>query len=135
MPATALEPPAPRSTALTVLGSLLALLAASLLAAGAAALWVDGKRDADGYLGSGAHRFSAPGYAITHDGVELSDLPGADSLGGAVRLRLRATGRSGHPVFVGIGPTRAVRGYLAAVRHAEVRDLDLDPFRARYAPR
>jgi hypothetical protein len=48
------------------------------------------------------------------------------------RVRIRAEGSSGKPLFVGIGPEAAVAGYLGRVEHADVEDINFDPFRAKY---
>ena len=48
------------------------------------------------------------------------------------RVRIRAEGASAKPLFIGIGPEPAVAGYLGRVAHADVEDIDLDPFRVTY---
>jgi len=48
------------------------------------------------------------------------------------KVRIRAEGASAKPLFIGIGPEPAVAGYLGRVAHADVEDIELDPFRVTY---
>ena len=48
------------------------------------------------------------------------------------KVRIRAEGVSAKPLFIGIGPEPAVAGYLGRVAHADVEDIDIDPFRVTY---
>ena len=48
------------------------------------------------------------------------------------KVRIRAEGASAKPLFIGIGPEPAVAGYLGRVAHADVEDIDIDPFRVTY---
>jgi hypothetical protein len=48
------------------------------------------------------------------------------------KVRIRAEGASAQPLFIGIGPEPAVAGYLGRVAHADVEDIDIDPFRVTY---
>jgi hypothetical protein len=48
------------------------------------------------------------------------------------KVRIRAEGASSKPLFIGIGPEVAVAGYLGRVAHADVEDIDIDPFRVTY---
>src|SRR4051794_24913694 len=118
---------------LVVVGSIVALIALAVLAAGGSALWADKtQRDSAGYFTSSTHRFAADSYAITHEGVDLHDLPGWMDRGRLAHVRLRATGERGRPVFIGIARERDVRAYLAGVAYDQVADVHLDPFSARY---
>ena len=120
---------------LVILGSIVALLAAGLLAAGGTLLWADRThRDDDGFLTTPSGLFESDSYAITSEGIDLFE---ADSGGdwvltegilGDVRLTVEATS----DVFVGIAETADVDAYLDGVAHDQVRDLNFDPFRARY---
>ncbi|HSE82898.1 MAG TPA: DUF4389 domain-containing protein [Gaiellaceae bacterium] len=117
---------------LVVLGSVLALLAAGLLAAGGTLLWVDlTQRDDDGFLTTPTERFESDSFAITSDSIDLlegeSDWLFSEGLLGEVRI----TGEDGD-VFIGIGETADVEAYLDGVAHDEVRDLEFDPFRVEY---
>ncbi len=53
------------------------------------------------------------------------------------KVRIRAEGASAKSLFIGIGPEPAVagylgRGYLGRVAHADVEDIEIDPFRVTY---
>ena len=119
-------PPATSSAgriAAIVVGALIALLAAGLLAVGGFGLWVDQtQRDADGWLMSPSHRFETATRALTAEGLRLGEVRGdwAPDLG-AVRVRVRAAGDA--PVFVGIAPQAQVDDYLRGVAHSEVTEL------------
>ena len=120
---------------LVILGSIVALLAAGLLAAGGALLWADRtQRDDDGFLTTPTGLFESDSYAITSEGIDLfeADTGGdwvlTEGILGDVRLTVEATS----DVFVGIGETADVDAYLDGVAHDQVRDLKFDPFRARY---
>jgi hypothetical protein len=98
------------------------LLALVVLAAGAGALWADSHRGHDGYVSTGSHQFDTAGRALTSPSVEVGKAA-PDWL--IRRVRVSATSAApGRSVFVGIGPTAAVRSYLANVSRSELRDFD-----------
>jgi hypothetical protein len=131
---TASEPPrsnAGRTVALVV-GSLLALFAVAVLVGGGVLLWGDSRKDDAGYLSTGTHRFHARTYAIASDNLDVNlGAPGwvvnDDRFG---RIRLQATSRTGHPIFVGVARTRDVSPYLAGTAYTSVRDVDFGPFQS-----
>jgi hypothetical protein len=115
-----------------VIGSLIAFVAAALLAAGALGLWADTtQRDADGWLSSPWHRFETPTRALTAEGLRLGDVRGGPEDWipdlGPVRVRARALG--GEPVFVGIASEAQVDAYLNGVAHSEVEQLRASGYR------
>ncbi len=123
--------------ALVVIGSIVALLGAGLLAAGGTLLWADRThRDDDDFLTTPTERFERDSYAIVSDNVDLfegetgSDWILSENVLGDVRVRA-ANAESGE-VFVGIGRTSDVESYLGGVEHDEVTDIDFDPFSAEY---
>lgn len=117
---------------LVVLGSILALLAAGLLAAGGTLLWVDRtQRDDDGFLTTPTERFESDSFAITSDSIDLLESESDWLFSEGVLGEVRITGEDGD-VFLGIGETRDVEAYLDGVAHDEVRDLEFDPFRVEY---
>jgi hypothetical protein len=125
--------------ALIVVGSILALIGLAVAAGGGVILWAHGtQRDADGFFTTSTERFRTTTFALTSDRVDLGsegDHWAAD-LGDLARVRVRAASAlAGRPVFVGIGPARAVQAYLAGVPHEEVAEVDFDPFRVRYRAR
>jgi hypothetical protein len=122
---------------LVVLGSVVALLGAGLLAAGGALLWADQtQRDDEGFLTTPTERFERDSYAIVSDNIDLfeaetgSDWILSDDVLGDVRLRSENV--EGGDTFVGIAPTAELNSYLGTVEHDEVTDLDFDPFSVSY---
>lgn len=125
-------PPPPRRgfgakrVILLVLGTLVALLGLSLLAAGGAGAWALGERDSSGYFTTGTNRLSTPEYALVSENLDVdSDVPGwfGDHF---ATVRIQAT--SDRPVFVGIARTGEIDRYLTGVAHDEITDIDADPF-------
>jgi hypothetical protein len=119
---------------LVVLGSIAVLLGAALLAGGGALLWADQtQRDDDGFLSTPTERLSSNSYAIVSEPIDLVEadadadwLLSEDVLGD---VRVRA---SGGDVFVGVGPTGDVEGYLRGVEYDRLTNVDYDPFSADY---
>jgi hypothetical protein len=134
---TAPPPPRPAGglrVAAIVAGASLALVAFVLLLAGAGLRWVDGHKDADGFLTTSTERFDTPTYALATDNLDV-DRRGSGWVFDHNRygkVRLRATSNDGKPVFVGVGPADAVRRYLSDSAYASVTDIDAHPFRASY---
>ena len=135
------DTPAPRRSggriASIVAGSIAAVLAIGLIAAGAVALWGDSEKDDQGYLSTGKDRYAASTYALASDNLDI-DLDGAgwimdrDDLG---NVRLKVESSAGKPVFVGIARTSDVSDYLRGTSHTEVTDVDYSPFHASYRDR
>jgi hypothetical protein len=100
-------------------GSVLLLVAAGLLAAGAGSLSADQANRQGGYLTSDSETYTTAGRALVSDAIRV---PGAglDRLGrrivGNVRIRVTAT-EPGTPVFVGLATARDAGRYLDGVRH------------------
>jgi uncharacterized protein DUF4389 len=123
--------PAPAATGWTpgrvlllITGSLVALIAAALLAAGVAAVVVDQvARDDGGFVMSPTRTFTTGTYALVSERA-TADLSGpdwvADDVVGTVQLR----GDGRQPLFIGIGPAAEVDQYLASVAHKELNSLD-----------
>ncbi len=102
-------------------------LTAMLLGVPASALLVADRavRDETGFLMTPAQRFASPTYAIASEDLEMHvdappDLTPGALLGDA---KLTVTADDGGAVFIGLGPASDVRGYLAGVEHATVRDV------------
>jgi membrane protein implicated in regulation of membrane protease activity len=131
------RPPNPASSSRTgylVAGSVAALIAAVLIAAGALALWGDSKKGADGYLSTGTERFTTATRALQSERVDVEVdnktwIAGAEDLGDT---RLKVAPAGGEPVFAGIGPERDVKAYLRGVEHTVLEDIDSSPFSARH---
>ena len=100
------------------------IVGAVLLAAtGGAVHLVDEQRRDGAYLTSDTVRVDSAGHAVTVEDIDLDGLGGDWLLGTA---RVRATGASGAPVFIGVAPTEDVADYLDGVAHSTATELD-DP--------
>ncbi|HEX9415349.1 MAG TPA: hypothetical protein VF895_01435 [Gaiellaceae bacterium] len=120
---------------LVVLGSIGILLGLGLLAGGGFLLWADRTQREGGYLTTPSERFATSTYALTRARLEV-DADGPDWFWndnwlGKVRIRGESAG-GGKPLFIGIGPEAAVARYLGRVAHADVDDINFDPFRVAY---
>jgi hypothetical protein len=122
---------------LIVLGSIGVLLGLALLAGGGFLLWADRTQREDGYLTTPTGRFATSTYALTRTRLEVDadgpDWVWNDNWFGKIRIRGETAG-GGKPLFIGIGPEGAVARYLGRVAHANVEDIDVDPFRVEYRP-
>ena len=121
---------------LIVLGGIGVLFGVAVLAGGGFLLWADRTQREDGYLTTPTERFATPTYALTRTRLEV-DTDGAgwvlnDSWFGKVRIRGESPGAK--TLFMGIGPEAAVAKYLGTVAHANVEDIEFDPFRVTYLP-
>ena len=121
---------------LIVLGSIGVLFGLALLAGGGFLLWADRTQREDGYLTTPTERFATPTYALTRTRLDV-DTDGEgwvlnDSWFGKVRIRGESLGDK--TLFIGVGPEPAVARYLGSVAHANVEDVDFDPFRVTYLP-
>src|SRR2546421_5021193 len=119
---------------LIVLGSIVALLGLGLAAGGGFLLWTDLTQREGGYLTTPTERFATSTYALTREKLEV-DAGGSNWIWNdnwLGKVRIRTEGASAKPLFIGIGPEPAVAGYLGRVAHADVEDIDLDPFRVTY---
>jgi hypothetical protein len=114
-----------RSAVPIVVGSILSLVALSLLIGGGWALWKDRvDRDDDGFVSLGSESFRTDTYAIVGDlrGDGPDWLYGSSTIGD-IRVRGRSLGDG--PLFVGIGPREDVRAYLDGVAYATVEGFDV----------
>jgi hypothetical protein len=121
---------------LIVLGSIGVLVGLALAAGGGFLLWADRTQRDDGYLTTPTERFATTTYAMTRTRLEI-DTDGAgwllnDSWFG--KIRIRGESPAGKTLFIGIGPEATVAKYLGSVAHANVEDIDFDPFRVTYLP-
>ena len=121
---------------LIVLGSIGVLLGLALMAGGGFLLWADRTQREDGYLTTPSERFATPTYALTRTRLEVD----TDGEGRVLneswfgKVRIRGESPAGKTLFIGIGPQAEVARYLGSVAHANVQDLDFDPFHVTYLP-
>jgi hypothetical protein len=111
-------------------------MAVGALAMGALAFSGDSQKDERGYLSTSTESFTTVTHAIATDNLDI-DLDGAEELvdsTGLGDIRLDLESQPDKPVFVGIARTDQVSSYLAGVSHTALRDVDFDPFEARYSP-
>jgi hypothetical protein len=122
---------------LIVLGSIGVLLGLALLVGGGFLLWADRTQREDGYLTTPTERFATSTYALTRTRLEVDadgpDWVWNDNWFGKIRIRGESAA-GGKLLFIGIGPEGAVARYLGRVAHANVEDIDVDPFRVEYRP-
>jgi hypothetical protein len=121
---------------LIVLGSIGVLVGLAVAAGGGFLLWADRTQREDGYLTTPTERFATQTHALTRTRLEI-DTDGTgwllnDSWFGKIRIRAESPGSK--MLFIGIGPEAAVAKYLGSVAHANVEDIDFDPFRVTYHP-
>jgi hypothetical protein len=118
-----------------IAGALAASFAVAALLAGGALFWLDGEKDADGYLNTGKHAYTAKTAALTTENLDV-DLDGAEWVFDADddfgKVRLAVESENGKPVFVGVAPTEKVDQYLRGVAHTTMKDVEYDPFDADY---
>jgi hypothetical protein len=121
-------------------GRIIAVVVGVLILLPALALFVGGsvltvayviERDDDGYFDVTLDRLISATSAITTDDVDLRADPGPsdqvlDFIDFSVRLRATDVGDRSSGVFIGIGPTADVEGYLASVARDEIREVDSD---------
>ena len=122
---------------LIVVGSVVALIAFGLLAAGAGLVWANTtQRDAGGFFTTGYHHYGTPTAALTYEDVDVfanSDAPGwVTDPGRLATARIKAHSLNGKPIFVGIAPTHAVRDSLLGAAHDRVSSVEFRPFHATY---
>ena len=101
-------------------GSVLLLISLAFIGGGGILTWADQEQLRAGYLTTGTTTYSAGGYALASDPV---DLRGAWSwLGRLVgQVRIRATSADpSRPLFVGIAAAGDAERYLAGVSHTTV---------------
>lgn len=120
-----------------VMGAALALVAVVAFLGGAAlTVLYATQRDADGFFTTPTERFDTSTFAITSPEIDLGAGPGSDDwvpdLGGLATVRIESRPATGGSVFVGIGPEGDVEDYLDDVSHAEISDVDVDPFSVSY---
>ncbi|MCP4305016.1 MAG: DUF4389 domain-containing protein [bacterium] len=110
-----------------IMAVVLGLMAMATLVGGSALIWVHtAQRDADGFLESPTYDLESAGYAITSGDIDLGARPGDWWPGNLADVRFNAEAAdTASDVFIGIGPSDAVDGYLGSVSRDEVTELGL----------
>jgi hypothetical protein len=109
-----------------IIGSLFALISIGVLVGGGALLWAHTtQRDADGFLVGPRYGLVTDTNALISGNVDLGARPGDWFPSGLADVRLVVTPGVGEEIFVGIGPSDDVDGYLAGVALDEVTELGL----------
>jgi hypothetical protein len=110
-------------------GGLLMLLAVALLSAAGVAVWANTHRNAAGYVTTGVHRFSAAGSAVVTEPIDLRATGTgwwySPAVLGDVQIHVTSANEASR-IFVGIGPSVQVDGYLAGVSRTVVADFRTD---------
>jgi Domain of unknown function (DUF4389) len=120
---------------LVIIGSIVALIGAGLLAGGGTALWADQtQRDDNGFLTSPAERFESSSYAIVSEPIKLveADTDAADWLLSESVLGDLLLRASDGNVFLGVAPTSDVEAYLRGIEHDRLTKIEYEPFSAEY---
>jgi hypothetical protein len=108
-----------RIVALTA-GSVLLLVSLALIGGGGILTWADQEQLHSGYLTTSTATYSASGYALASDPVDLRGAWGwLGRLVGQVRIRAISAEPS-RPLFIGIAPAGDAERYLAGVSHTTV---------------
>lgn len=114
---------------MTVTGAIVLVVAATAVAAGGLALWLNASAD-HGYITSGSHRFTSQARAIVTDDLHVgTDVPHWL----IARGRVTASSTNGKELFIGVARKRDVDGYLAGVSYSAIRSLEYGPFSVEYA--
>jgi hypothetical protein len=117
---------------LIVIGALLALVGFGILAGGGTLVWAHTtQRDVGGFFNTPTDRLTTPTYALTASvdfGTNASQADVWVPVHPAGTVRIRAGAVNGRAVFIGIGPTASVNGWLAAVPHEHVTSIAFGPF-------
>jgi len=103
--------------------AVLAVIAAGLLAAAAAMVWLNIQRNSDGFLESRTITLSTEGYAIASEELDFEGVPGdwlPANLIGTFRVEAES---SRDEVFIGAGPSSEVDEYLEGVAHTRVAHI------------
>ena len=116
-----------------VAGSFLAVISFCLLAGAATMVWADQAQRHDGFLTTGTARYSASGYALASERLELGWGWLLTGLIGDVRIQVTGVSPA-RPVFVAIGPADRVSAYLSGAAYSTVTRSGGGGLVAHYGP-
>lgn len=121
------------SIAMLIIGIILSIIGASMVAGGIAVAWVASDQRDDGYFTSSTERYAVASYALVSPRLEAFGEGTPERLPFDVgTLRLRAGAEPDAEIFIGLAPQDEVDEYLSGVNRTELRDVDFDPFRPVY---
>jgi hypothetical protein len=126
----------PYKVVLLLVGSLAALLALALIAAGGVLVGIHAtQRDGDGYYTTSTERFETPTFALTSEDINFGADPDGREWGplreiGTAQITVESS--LGAPVFVGIARHDDVAAFLARSAHDELADVSYDPSEPTY---
>lgn len=109
-----------------VAGALMLFVATGAVTAGGGMLWARHALSDDGFVSTSPMTVSSAGHAITSPPITLRGTGVdwfADHVIGTVRLSASSATQDGTEVFIGIGPTHAVKDYLRGVGHTEINRM------------
>jgi hypothetical protein len=110
-----------------VIGTVLLFIGAGTLIGGGTLLWADRSERDGGYLWTPTAQISTDRYAITSDSFRLEGAGldwAVDEVLGRARVEVRSVDGDAD-LFVGVARTSDAAGYLRAVGHARLEDLNL----------
>jgi hypothetical protein len=123
--------------AIIVVATLMGLIGLAMAVGGGFGIWLTTQRDSDGFVMTSSERFATGSYALATRSLEVStDVPSflyGESWLGTVRVKGESANPS-RPLFIGIGRRSDVQAYLARVAHADVVNIESNPFKASYRP-
>jgi hypothetical protein len=109
-----------------VVGALLALVSLGLLGVGGTAFWADRTQRDGSYVTTDVHNFSTSGSALATVSTELGSAGVgwlySPDLMDKIRIRVTPTSTD-RSLFVGVGPSTDVDGYLAEVSHTVISEF------------
>ncbi|MFZ2382510.1 MAG: hypothetical protein WAV88_02145, partial [Candidatus Nanopelagicales bacterium] len=114
-----------------VIGILLALVGFPLLLGGLGLGWAMATQsDDDGFFSTPTEQFTSQTEALSSEVVNFGEAGPDDwwSDRDLATVRLRARSVDASAVFIGIGPSADVAGYLGSASYDEISDLRTDPF-------
>jgi hypothetical protein len=111
---------------LILLGAVLLALGALTAIGGGVVMALFGSSDT---LNSGVQQVSTPARALVSPVDAIQNTTGVQTIFGNLRLHITVTpARTGHRIFIGIGPAAAVDRYLSGVSHDEATNVTVTPF-------